>query len=82
MLIRVAGGAVAAAGGPVTGPPMEAEAGLQAAGPEGTGGATFVAEEPGPARVADALPKQWVAALAVLGVAEAAALAVEAIEAR
>lgn len=41
---------------------MEAEAGLQAAGPEGTGGATFVAEEPGPARVADALPKQWVAA--------------------
>lgn len=40
---------MAAPGGPIAGAPIEAEAELQTASPEGAGGAALVAEEPGPA---------------------------------
>lgn len=50
------------AGSPITDPPVEAEAALQAPRPEVAGGAALIAVEPGPAREANALPEHGVTA--------------------
>lgn len=50
------------AGGPITDPTVEAEAALQAPGPEVARGAALIAVEPGPAREANALSEHRVTA--------------------